>query len=147
MLSHYEAIVWETGDDIIPRAAGQPGGTAAKLALDIELAVRDYLNEGGKLLLTGKYAGSRQARDGRTSTSPTRQPPECTVREHPCLPLLNDFQQYCLGAYTYVSDGGTDADGTPYPRAAARDGRVHRLHRHPERRRTRRTTRTTPPRS
>ena len=37
VLSHYDAVVWETGDDIITRAVGQPGGTAAKLALDLEL--------------------------------------------------------------------------------------------------------------
>ena len=45
VLSHYKAVVWETGDDIILRSAGQGGGTAAKAALDIELSVRDYLNE------------------------------------------------------------------------------------------------------
>ena len=32
VLSHYDAVVWETGDDIIPRVIGQPGGTAAPLA-------------------------------------------------------------------------------------------------------------------
>ena len=30
VLSHYDAIVWESGDDIITRATGQPSGTAAK---------------------------------------------------------------------------------------------------------------------
>ena len=64
VLSHYEAVVWETGDDIILRAPGQVGGTTAKAALDIELAVRDYLNEGGKLLVGGKYALFAQAANG-----------------------------------------------------------------------------------
>lgn len=115
VLSHYKAIVWETGDDIILRSAGQPGGTAAKAALDIELAVRDYLNEGGKLLLTGQNALFAQSADGAYFYHPDAPAqPECTVRAYPCLPLLNDFMQYYLGAYTYVSDGGTDPDGVPY---------------------------------
>ena len=37
------------------------------------------------------------------------------MREHPCLTLENDFQQYWLGAYNYVSNGGTGEDGNPYP--------------------------------
>ena len=32
-------------------------GTASRLANDEMLAVRAYLNEGGRLLYTGKYAG------------------------------------------------------------------------------------------
>lgn len=115
VLSHYDAIVWESGDDIITRAAGQPGGTAAKLAQDLELAVRDYLNEGGKALVTGQYNQFGQGTGPAYFYSPTA-PPECTVRANPCLPLENDFLQYWLGAYNYVSDGGTDpGTGNPFP--------------------------------
>lgn len=114
VLSHYDAVVWETGDDIIPRAKGQPGGTAAKSALDTELAVRDYLNEGGKLLMAGQYNGFAQGANGVYYYNPYA-PPECTTYgSYPCLPLFNDFQQYYLGAYGYVSDGGT-GDSGPYP--------------------------------
>ncbi|GAA3526564.1 zinc carboxypeptidase [Aeromicrobium flavum] len=112
VLSHYDAIVWESGDDIITRAEGQPGGTAAKLANDLEMTVRDYLNEGGKALVTGQYNQFGQATAASYYYSPTA-PPECTVRAHPCLTLENDFQQYWLGAYNYVSDGATGEDG-PY---------------------------------
>ncbi|MBX7268053.1 immune inhibitor A [Micromonospora sp. Llam7] len=115
VLSHYRAVVWETGDDIILRSAGQVPGTAAKAAADIELSVRDYLNEGGKLLVSGKYALYAQAGNGLYGYQPDA-PPECTDAADPtCLPLLNDFQQYWLGAYNYVSDGGTSPDGEPYP--------------------------------
>src|SRR6266508_3632265 len=115
VLSHYKAVVWETGDDIIPRYLGQPGGTAAKSALDTELAVRDYLNEGGKLLMTGQYNGFAQGANGVYDYNPFA-PPQCTTPDtYPCLPLFNDFEQYYLGAYTYVSDGGTGDDGNPYP--------------------------------
>ena len=69
VLSHYKAVVWETGDDIIPRAPGQVGGTTAKAAVDMELSVRDYLNEGGKLMLAGKYAQYAEAPTARTATT------------------------------------------------------------------------------
>ena len=117
VLSHYDAIVWESGDDIITRAAGQPGGTADKLTLDLELSVRDYLNEGGKALVTGKYNQFAQAANGLYDYNPFA-PPQCTTNTnpatYPCLELFNDFQQYWLGAYNYVSDGATGPDG-PYP--------------------------------
>lgn len=116
VLSHYKAVLWETGEDIIPRVAGQPAGTATRSALDTELAVRDYLNEGGKLLFSGKYAGFAQGANGSYVYQP-EGPGECTAADDPtCLPLLNDFQQYWLGAYSYVDDGGTGPDG-PYPLA------------------------------
>ena len=64
VLSHYKAVVWYTGDDIITRDAGQPGGTgtAQARAGRRAVAVRDYLNEGGKLL--------SPARTPRTRSSP-----------------------------------------------------------------------------
>ena len=121
VLSHYKAVVWETGDDIILRSAGQGGGTAAKAALDIELSVRDYLNEGGKLLAAGKYNQYAQAANGGYFYNPF-QPPECTTPgDYPCLALLNDFQQYWLGAYVNVSDGGTKPDGEPFALVGSED--------------------------
>ena len=33
VLSHYDAVVWETGNDIILRAPGQVGGTTSKAAV------------------------------------------------------------------------------------------------------------------
>ncbi|TDB77803.1 M14 family metallopeptidase [Micromonospora sp. KC723] len=115
VLSHYRTVVWETGDDVIPRSPGQVAGTAARAAAETELAVRDYLNEGGKLLVSGKYALFAQAANGSYVYQPNA-PAECADPDDAsCLPLLNDFQQYYLGAYTYVSDGGTDPAGEPYP--------------------------------
>ncbi len=133
VLSHYDAVVWETGNDIITRDFGQPAGTSAELTLDLELAVRDYLNEGGKLLHTGKYAQFAQAADGVYFYNPFEEEQgECTTyAEYPCLPLLNDFQQYWLGAFNYVSGGGQDADGNPYDVAGSQgafagfDGRLN----------------------
>ncbi|HWH01179.1 MAG TPA: M14 family zinc carboxypeptidase [Pilimelia sp.] len=115
VLSHYRAVVWETGDDIILRSPGQVPGTTARAALETELAVRDYLNEGGKLLVAGKYALFAQSADGSYSYHPDA-PHECTTAGvYPCLPLGNDFLQYYLGAYTYVGGAGSDPAGVPYP--------------------------------
>jgi hypothetical protein len=112
VLSHYDAIVWETGNDLLLRSRGQVPGTTAKAAFDIEVSVRDYLNEGGKLVLGGKNALTGQ-RDGYVF-NPTA-PPECTNPDDPeCFPLSNDFMQYWLGTYVNVSDGGTDPNGEPF---------------------------------
>ena len=93
-----------------------------KAALDTELAVRDYLNEGGKLLVSGKYALYAQAANGAYFYQPERAGSRSApIRDDPaCLPLFNDFLQYWLGAYTYIDDGGTGADGSPYPLAGHR---------------------------
>ncbi len=114
VLSHYRAVVWETGEDIITRSPGQVPGTTTRSALEIELNVRDYLNEGGKLLVSGKYALFAQAANGAYNYNPDA-PPECTTPgDYPCLTLGDDFLQYWLGAYVYVSGAGSTATGT-YP--------------------------------
>jgi Zinc carboxypeptidase/Immune inhibitor A peptidase M6 len=125
VLSHYDAVVWETGDDVIPRAQGQVPGTVTREQLEAELNVRDYLNEGGKLLVAGKYALFAQAQAPAYEYMPLEEvpepgeppAPECTnPDEQPCLGLSNDFLQYWLGTYVNVSDGGTHPDtGEPYP--------------------------------
>ncbi|MFE5794599.1 M14 family zinc carboxypeptidase [Streptomyces sp. NPDC056503] len=64
VLSHFRAVVWYTG-------AERPSGA-------VQLAVRSYLNEGGKLLNAGEKTGGL-TRIGRAES--------------------NDFAQYWLGAY------------------------------------------------
>ena len=66
VLSHYKAVVWYTGDDLYrprpeagPRRVAPPPAARTgteKLFDDEILASRDYMNEGGKLLVTGKTA-------------------------------------------------------------------------------------------
>ena len=53
--------IWYTGDDVITREPGMVPATASRLANDEMLAVRAFLNEGGRLLYTGKYAGYQSA--------------------------------------------------------------------------------------
>ncbi|MCK2212675.1 immune inhibitor A [Actinomadura sp. ATCC 31491] len=116
VLSHYKAVVWETGDDVIPRSQGQVPGTTSKGGVTTELAVRDYLNEGGKLLHAGKYPSYAANNNGAYYYEPDTGQPECTVPDDPpCIQVFNDFQQYYLGAYVFFDEGGTDGAGDPFP--------------------------------
>ena len=131
-----------------PRAgpAGRAPGTA-RLADEEIIAVRDFLNEGGKLLYTGKRAGlqyaegnefrnfgfpepdGRAGRRARRRTSTTRSSATRTATDKDpstdafdtwpefdeddptlsdgCIAHNDDFLQYYLGAYIYVSGGNT----------------------------------------
>ncbi len=114
VLSHYDAVIWYTGDDIITRARGMAAGTADRLANDEVLAVRAYLNAGGRLLYTGKYAGYSQA-FGYEYNLETNAP--CNPNdsgEDGCIFLSDDFLQYYLGAYVYNDDAGTTSNGKLY---------------------------------
>jgi Zinc carboxypeptidase/Immune inhibitor A-like, MAM domain len=115
VLSHYDAVVWETGNDIILRSRGQVPSTTAKAAVDLELAMRDYVNEGGKLLHAGKFASFAQGANGAYWYNPFATPECRTPGQYPCLQVFNDFQQYWLGTYVNVDDGGTDENGEPFP--------------------------------
>jgi hypothetical protein len=114
VLGHYRAVVWYTGDDIITREPGMVPGTASRLANDEMLAVRAFLNEGGRLLYTGKYAGFEYAFG--YEYDPLANAP-CNPNdngEDGCVPFFDDFLQYYLGAYFYNDDAGTTANGKLY---------------------------------
>ena len=64
VLSHYDAVIWETGNDLVTRTAGRAGGNADRLALDELLEFRSYMNEGGKVLLAGDSAGQQYTTPG-----------------------------------------------------------------------------------
>lgn len=116
VLGHYRAIVWETGDDVVPRNTDQARGTISRGGVLTESAVRDYLNEGGKLLHTGAYASHAQNSNGGYSYQPDPDLGECAApRDAQCVPAYNNFQQYYLGAYVPFDDGGTGSEGRPYP--------------------------------
>jgi Zinc carboxypeptidase len=120
VLRHYRAVVWYTGDDLLVREPGQPGGTGtAKVLNDEVLAARDFMNEGGKLLVTGKFA-LQGAWDQYlyNPLGPTPPRPFCAsnfqtgqgaLADDPpgqnfnCVVVSNDFQQYWLGAYLPIS--------------------------------------------
>lgn len=121
VLSHFEAVTWYTGDDVITRDIGMKPGTADKLALDELLSVRDYLNEDGAdlasdggLLYTGKYAGIQYAQ-GYEYNPYDNNPCSTHNSSDLCVPLSDDFLQYYLGAYIYNDNAGSQTNGQPYP--------------------------------
>jgi hypothetical protein len=48
VLSHYDAVVWYTGDDIIPREPGWGPGNVSRIKIEELFAIREFLNEGGR---------------------------------------------------------------------------------------------------
>jgi hypothetical protein len=124
VLGHYDAVIWYRGNDFVVREPGWGAGNVSRLAVDETLEVREYLNEGGKLLYTGQLAGATEngvagnqfydpVANQRCQGAPA-PPPEVTAR---CLNWAdkNDFLQYYLGAYLYVPNADLDAAGNPFP--------------------------------
>jgi hypothetical protein len=120
VLSHYDAVIWYTGDDIITRELGWVGGNASRLAIQELYGVRDYLNEGGKVFYTGKYAGHQYAQGhGNQRYDPfanlqCSSSPAISAR---CRPLggsgdaVNDVLEYWFGASLVNEDAGTSESG------------------------------------
>jgi hypothetical protein len=128
VLSHYKAVVWFTGDDLYVREPGQPGGTGNSKLLDDEIVnVRDFMNEGGKALISGRgalqggwdqflynplgappgpFCASNQTRGNGDADDPPGQNFNCVV-------VSNDFQQYWLGAYLPITVAGALAGPDP----------------------------------
>ena len=117
VLSHYKAVIWETGEDVYIREPSQPVGTGnSRLADEEVMNVRDYLNDGGKALVAGKFAlqggwdellfnplgapPNPFCKTSQTDPSGNDDPPGQNFN---CVKLSNDFQQYWLGAYLPVT--------------------------------------------
>ena len=115
VLSHYDAVIWETGADLYTREGTQPGGTGVSKLLDDEvLAVRDYMNAGGKMLIAGKeplqgvrdqflynpdqgIPGAPWCKSNQTTGQNDADDP--VGQQNNCIAISNDFLQYWLGAY------------------------------------------------
>ena len=123
VLSHYDAVVFETGGDVVTRTVGRAGGNADRLALDELLELRSYLNEGGRVMVAGDSAGQQytsaavgnQLYDPKGVVACNPAPPDIDPRR--CLPLwgsffggdtTNDVLQYWLGASTALAGEGSD---------------------------------------
>ncbi len=134
VLGHFDAVIWELGDNRLTQDPEDeitdtflfgplPDLAVAEREQYLTLAVRDYLNEGGKLvhagettgyygLLGGSIGGIYYGLDGAPEE-------DCVVSEDffsDCLLLADDFQQYYLGAFartTFAEPGGVAGTGPP----------------------------------
>jgi Zinc carboxypeptidase len=117
VLSHYDAVIWYTGNDNVTRSPNVPGVADLEAHRTIT-AVRDFVNEGGRVAISGVHAG----RQWDLVEYPQEGFPlsQCdgnlqTTDEGKCQPLSNDFAQYYLGAYLRSEGGGLDASGNVFP--------------------------------
>jgi hypothetical protein len=116
VLSHFPAVVWYQGDnrltqdpeDFLTEVFGNEveDASAAEREHFLTIAIRDYLNEGGKLLETAETAGYfgvfASAVGGIWYALDGHPDQQCVVTVDPfsdCLLLADDFHQYYLGAY------------------------------------------------
>ena len=73
VLSHYDAVLWYTGDDVVTREPGWGPGNASRLAMQEINEARDFMNEGGRVLYTGQRAGQQYTTGlGRSYTTRSR---------------------------------------------------------------------------
>jgi hypothetical protein len=116
VLSHFDAVVWETGDDRLPQDAEDaltdtfllgplPDLAVAERQQYLTIALRDYLNEGGKLVQAGEnaqfYGLLGRSLGGIYFGLAGAPEQDCVVASDflaDCLLLSDDFTQYYLGA-------------------------------------------------
>ncbi len=143
VLGHFDAVVWELGDNRLTQDPEDeltdtflfgplPDLAVAERQQFLTLAVRDYLNEGGKLLHTGEtaqYFGLLGGSIGGIYYGLDGAPEEdCVVSEDffsDCLLLADDFSQYYLGAFARTTFGnpvGVEGTGNPLEGATANFG-------------------------
>jgi hypothetical protein len=132
VLDHFDAVVWYLGDNRLTQDAEdvltQVGTTQYEDAAVSErqqfltLAVRDYLNDGGKLALAGEtagYQGTLGSLIGGIYYGLDGAPDQdCVVTASldDCLFVADDFTQYYLGAYSRSPrTGPTSFVGTGAP--------------------------------
>jgi Zinc carboxypeptidase/Immune inhibitor A peptidase M6 len=124
VLAHYDAVVWYLGDNRFTQEPDDeflttPHGQLPDLGVSedqqyLTMSVRDYLNEGGKLVHAGETAqhsglpGFGDAIGGLLYALNGDEEAECVVETVPgyfedCLILADDFRQYYLGAFARTS--------------------------------------------
>jgi hypothetical protein len=109
VLNHYDALVWYTGDKLVTDYQG--GLNTTLLAHEMNMVMRDYINEGGKIIATGKNHGFEEffplnygenGAPDQTCTDPSGAT---------CLVLTDDVYQYWFGGFSRTRRGGLDQSG------------------------------------
>jgi hypothetical protein len=130
VLGHYDAVLWYLGDnrftqdpedELISTPFGQlPDIGVAERQQYLTMAVRDYLNGGGKLVHAGETAqhsglpGVGDAVGGLYYGLNGDETAECVVATVPgffedCLLLADDFRQYYLGGFARTDLAGPES--------------------------------------
>ncbi|MGH3316612.1 MAG: M14 family metallopeptidase, partial [Nocardioidaceae bacterium] len=130
VLGHYDAVLWYLGDNRITQdpedeTITTPFGELPDIGVAerqqfLTMAVRDYLNEGGKLVHaseTAQYSGLPGIGDsvGGLFYGLNGDPKaECVVRTVPgffedCLLLADDFRQYYLGGFSRTDNANPES--------------------------------------
>ena len=137
VLSHYDAVVWYLGDNRVTRDVEDlltesvfgpfPEMGVAERQQYLTMAVRDYLNDGGKLIHAGETVqhqglpGFSDVIGGLYYAANGDDTSDCFITSSQgffddCLILADDFRQYWLGAFARTSTGGvTSVEGVADP--------------------------------
>jgi Zinc carboxypeptidase/Immune inhibitor A peptidase M6 len=137
VLSHYDAVVWYLGDNRVTRDEEDlvtesvfgdfPEMGVAERQQYLTMAVRDYLNDGGKLIHAGETTqhqglpGFTDVIGGLYYAANGDDTSDCFISSNAgffddCLILADDFRQYWLGAFARTSVGGvTSVEGVADP--------------------------------
>ena len=143
VLSHFDVVVWETGDDRLVQDPEDaltdtflfgplPDIAVAERQQYLTIALRDYLNEGGKLVQAGEntqYHGLLGRSLGGIYYGLDGAPDQdCVITSDflsDCLLLSDDFAQYYLGAANRATFVRPSRHRRPRP-ARRGDGRARR---------------------
>ena len=115
VLGHYPAVVWYDGEKLVTDYQG--GLETTLLAHQMNIVMRDYINEGGKVLATGKNHGFEEFFPLNYGENGA---PE-QVCTDVCLVLSDDVYQYWFGAFTRSRRGGLASDGSALDVAGTAD--------------------------
>jgi Zinc carboxypeptidase len=120
VLSHYDAVVWYTGDDVIPREPGWGPGNVSRVKIEELFAIREFLNEGGRVAYTGKHVGT-DSTSGNAQYFDPFENLQCVGDVRPrCRPLygsgdgVNDVLEYWFGAGLVNIGAGVDDQGNAF---------------------------------
>jgi hypothetical protein len=124
VLSHYDAVLWYTGDDVVTRELGWAAGNISRLAMQEIYEVRDFMNEGGRVLYTGQRAGQQYTTGVGTQLYDPFENKQCSsdpAIAARCLPAhgsgdsQGDPVEYWFGAAVSTPGGGFNPEtGDPF---------------------------------
>jgi Zinc carboxypeptidase len=139
VLGHYDGVIWYTGNDAVVRRSDWGPGNAERLAMDEILEFRAYLNEGGRVVYTGKNAAKQYTGAAPIGTqwfdpkdeavcrvpdpeggpapvpNPALDPRRCQALRGSTQggDFVNDVIEYWFGGFLQVSDDGHVPGGAP----------------------------------